>query len=79
MNEHDDNAASRALLHADHPVSYLAACLKRNHPEVTHLSRHNALWDGDSKALRASLDRIANTARDIIDDVGGQSARKAVA
>ncbi|GAG20460.1 unnamed protein product, partial [marine sediment metagenome] len=36
-------------------------------------------WDGDSKALRASLERIANAARDIIDDVEGQSARRAVA
>ena len=42
-------------------------------------SRYIALWDGDSKALRASLERIAKTARGIIDDVEGQSARKAVA
>jgi hypothetical protein len=42
-------------------------------------SRYIALWDGDSKALRSSLERIAGTARDIIDDVEGQSARKAVA
>ncbi|GAG15343.1 unnamed protein product, partial [marine sediment metagenome] len=42
-------------------------------------SRYIALWEGDSKALRASLERIAKTARDIIDDVEGQSARKAVA
>ncbi len=42
-------------------------------------SRYIALWDGDSKALRASLERIANTARDLIDDVDGLAARKAVA
>ena len=42
-------------------------------------SRYIALWDGDSKALRASLERIASTARGVIDDVEGQSARKAVA
>jgi antirestriction protein ArdC len=44
-------------------------------------SRYIALWGGDSKALRASLDRISTTARDIIDDVQGldTAAGKAVA
>ena len=32
-------------------------------------SRYIALWDGDSKALRASLERISTTARALIDDV----------
>ena len=42
-------------------------------------SRYIALWDGDAKALRASLERIANTARALIDDVVGLDSRKAVA
>jgi antirestriction protein ArdC len=42
-------------------------------------SRYIALWDGDSKALRASLERIADTARTMIDDVEAPAARKAVA
>ena len=42
-------------------------------------SRYIALWDGDAKALRASLERIANTARALIDDVDGLDSRKAVA
>ncbi len=42
-------------------------------------SRYIALWDGDSKALRGSLERIANTARGIIDDIEPASERKAVA
>ncbi len=42
-------------------------------------SRYIALWDGDSKALKASLERIATTARDIIDDLEALDARKAVA
>ena len=42
-------------------------------------SRYIALWDGDSKALRASLERIANTARNLIDDVEVVNDRKAVA
>jgi hypothetical protein len=42
-------------------------------------SRYIALWDGDSKALRASLERIADTARGIIDDLESVQAEKAVA
>ncbi len=42
-------------------------------------SRYIALWDGDSKTLRASLERIANTARNIIDDVEAPATQKAVA
>jgi len=42
-------------------------------------SRYIALWDGDSKALRASLGRIADTARDIIDDTEAMTSRRAVA
>ncbi len=43
--------------------------------------RYIALWGGDSKGLRASLDRISKTARDIIDDVEAldTAAEKAVA
>ncbi len=42
-------------------------------------SRYIAQWDGDAKALRESLDRIATTARDIIDDVDALASGKAVA
>ncbi len=42
-------------------------------------SRYIALWDGDAKDLRASLERIANTARSLIDDVDALDSRKAVA
>ena len=42
-------------------------------------SRYIALWDGDAKSLRASLERIAKTARDIIDDAEAVTDRKAVA
>ena len=42
-------------------------------------SRYIALWGGDSKALKASLERIATTARAIIDEVEALDARKAVA
>ena len=42
-------------------------------------ARYIAVWDGNAKALRESLERIATTARDIIDDVESLDARKAVA
>ncbi len=42
-------------------------------------SRYIALWDGDSKALRASLERIADTARALIDDLESVHTEKAVA
>ena len=42
-------------------------------------SRYIALWQGDGKGLRASLERIATTARNIIDDASKSSERKAVA
>lgn len=42
-------------------------------------SRYIALWDGDSQALRASLERISKTARNLIDDVESLETRKAVA
>ena len=42
-------------------------------------SRYIALWDGNAKALRESLERIATTARGIIDDLESLDTRKAVA
>lgn len=42
-------------------------------------SRYIALWGGDSKALRDSLERISTTARDIIDDLEALDSGKAVA
>ena len=45
-------------------------------------SRYIALWEGDSKSLRASLERISKTARTIIDEAESaesQDSRKAVA
>jgi hypothetical protein len=42
-------------------------------------SRYIASWNGDSKAIDASLERIANTARMMIDDVEALETRKVVA
>ena len=59
-------------------VAYVVCTHFRLDVEVRS-SRYIALWDGDSKALRGSLERIANTARNIIDDVEALDSRKAVA
>ena len=59
-------------------VAYVVCTHFRLDVEVRS-SRYIALWDGDSKALRGSLERIANTARNIIDDVEALDTRKAVA
>ncbi len=42
-------------------------------------SRYIVQWNGDAKALRESLDRIATTARDIVDDAEAVKNGKAVA
>jgi len=42
-------------------------------------SAYIALWNGDGKAMRESMDRIAKTARAIIDDASAVHDRKAVA
>ena len=59
-------------------VAYVV-CLHFGLDTEVRSSRYIALWDGDSKALRASLERIANTARDIIDDMEALPGKKAVA
>ena len=42
-------------------------------------STYIALWDGDAKSLRASLERISKTARTIIDDAESADTSKPVA
>ena len=58
-------------------VAYVV-CRHFNLDVTVRSSRYIALWDGDGKALRASLERIAKTARDIIDSVAALTDRKAV-
>ena len=42
-------------------------------------STYIAIWNGDSKSLRASLERISKTSRAIIDDASSVADKKAVA
>ena len=59
-------------------VAYVV-CMRFGLDVEVRASRYIALWDGDSKALRSSLERIAKTARALIDDVEAVTDRKAVA
>ncbi len=68
---------SMAELEAE-SVAYVV-CMHCGLDVEVRASRYIALWDGDSKALRASLDRISKTARDIIDDLDHKAIGKAVA
>ena len=68
---------SSAELEAE-PVAYVV-CLHFSLDVEVRARRYIALWDGDSKALRASLDCIAKTARGMIDDLDAAAGRKAVA
>ena len=59
-------------------VSYVV-CKHANLDVEVRASRYIALWEGDSKNLKASLGRIADTARSMIDDLDKAAGRKAVA
>ncbi|UCC30077.1 MAG: ImmA/IrrE family metallo-endopeptidase [Phycisphaerales bacterium] len=75
----DKGPFTRSLAELEAESVAYVVCLHFGLDTEVRSSRYIALWDGDSKALRASLERIANTARDIIDDVEALGARKAVA
>ncbi len=68
---------SMAELEAE-SVAYVV-CMHSGLDVEVRASHYIALWDGDSKALRASLDRISKTARGIIDDLDHKAIGKAVA
>ncbi len=59
-------------------VAYVI-CLHFGLDVEVRASRYIALWNGDSKALKASLQRITSTARTIIDDLEALRDGKAVA
>lgn len=59
-------------------VAYVV-CRHFNLDTSVRSSAYIALWSGDGKAMRESLDRIAKTARTIIDDCIEAQNRKAVA
>jgi len=75
----DKGPFTRSLAELEAESVAYVVCLHFGLNTEVRSSRYIALWDGDSKALRASLERIANTARDIIDDVETPGAKRQVA
>jgi hypothetical protein len=71
--------ATRSIAELEAESVAYVVCTHASLDVEVRASRYIALWDGDSKALRASLERIANTARGIIDDVEALAGRRAVA
>ncbi len=75
----DKGPFTRSLAELEAESVAYVVCLHFGLDTEVRSSRYIALWDGDSKALRASLERIADTARDIIDDVEAPGAKRQVA
>ena len=75
----DKGPFTRSLAELEAESVAYVVCLHFGLNTEVRSSRYIALWDGDSKSLRASLERIANTARDIIDDVEAPGAKRQVA
>ncbi len=79
LHKTDRTGLTRSVAELEAESVAYVVCLHFGLDVEVRASRYIALWDGDSKALRASLERIANTARGIIDDVEILNSRKAVA
>lgn len=79
LHKADRTGLTRSMAELEAESVAYVVCLHFGLDTEVRASRYIALWDGDSKALRASLERIADTAREIIDDVAGLDSRKAVA
>ncbi len=59
-------------------VAYIV-CRHFGHDTEIRSSKYIAIWNGDSKALKASLNLIANTAKSIIVDITSATQSKAAA
>ena len=70
--------ATRSIAELEAESVAYVVCTHASLDVEVRASRYIALWDGDSKALRASLERIAHTARDIIDDLDAVTVGKVV-
>ncbi len=79
LHKTDRTGLTRAVAELEAESVAYVMCAHAGLDVEVRASRYIALWDGDSKALRASLERIANTARALIDDVEAVASRKAVA
>jgi len=79
MHWEDRGQLTRSIAELEAESVAYVVCRHFNLDTSIRSSRYIALWQGDGKALRASLERISKTARAIIDDVTSLDCSKAVA
>jgi len=79
MHWEDRGPLTRSIAELEAEATAYVVCKHFGLDTEVRSSRYIALWDGNAKALKESLERIASTARGIIDDVESVSQRKQVA
>ena len=79
MHWEDRGPLTRAIAELEAESVAFCVCSRFGLDVELRASKYIAIWGGDAKSLRASLERIAKAARSIIDDVETPASRKAVA
>ena len=79
LHKKDRSGLTRSIAELEAESVAYVVCRHHGLDVGVRSSRYIALWNGDSKALRDSLERITGTARGIIDDVDALATGKAVA
>ena len=79
MHWEDRGDLTRSIAELEAEAVAYVVCRHFNLDVEVRSSRYIALWQGDAKSLRGSLERIANTARTIIDDTEAVTSGKAAA
>ena len=79
MHWEDRGELTRAIAELEAESVAYVVCRHFGLDVAVRASRYIALWQGDAKSLRGSLERIAKTARGIIDDTEAVTTGKAVA
>ena len=73
MHKEDRGPLTRSIAELEAESVAYVFCAHAGLDVEVRASRYIALWGGDGKALRASLDRISATARAMIDDAEAQT------
>ena len=79
MHWEDRGSLTRSIAELEAESVAYVVCRHFNLDTSIRSSAYIAIWNGDGKAMRESMDRIAKTARAIIDDCAKAQDRKAVA
>lgn len=79
MHWEDRGELTRSIAELEAESVAYVVCRHFNLDTSIRSSAYIALWSGDGKAMRESLDRITKTARGIIDDAIASKSAKAVA